>query len=199
MSYKKYIESLNAMNQLAITSSKDELSRYAKSDIFWAERKQSMLSVRTVHKGEVYQFEFGKNFMPEMSYEHRGLVIGVADKLLYVLPICSFRPDNKEHARAFHPISNLNMRSNFYLLKSEEYQFLKHDSVLKLNDLKTVSTKRILYMHGAVDNQSEEYLRIERMAFRKCFPQYSYAYDKMREENNLLYKELEQYRNCAKT
>lgn len=43
-------------------------------------------------KGEIYQFEFGKNYKPEMSYEHRGLVIGVKQKLLYVLPIFSYDP-----------------------------------------------------------------------------------------------------------
>ena len=28
-----------------------------------------------VGNDEIYQFEFGKNFVPEMSYEHRGLIL----------------------------------------------------------------------------------------------------------------------------
>ena len=66
----------------------DEIQRFSKSDERWAVNKErKSFQMRTVKKGEIYQFEFGKNFVPEMSYEHRGLVIGVNKKLLYVLPI----------------------------------------------------------------------------------------------------------------
>ena len=36
-----------------------------------------MLSPKDCKKGEIYQIKFDKNYQPEMSYEHRGLVIGV--------------------------------------------------------------------------------------------------------------------------
>ena len=50
-----------------------------------------------------------------MSYEHRGLVIGVKDKLIYVLPIFSYK--EKIHTDAFHPKTNPESISHFYLLK----------------------------------------------------------------------------------
>ena len=48
--------------------------------------------------------EFGKNYKPEMSYEHRGLVIGVKQKLLYVLPIFSYDP--AKHPDVYHLADN---------------------------------------------------------------------------------------------
>ena len=87
---------------LANTFNQDEFERFAKSDYRWADNRAKPYRHRTVKKGEVYQFEFGKNYHPEMSYEHRGLVIGVKQKLLYVLPIFSYIP--AKHISVFHPI-----------------------------------------------------------------------------------------------
>ena len=78
----------------------DELDRFSKSDYRWADNRSKPFRHRPVKKGEIYQFEFGKNFQPEMPYEHRGLVIGVKQKLLYVLPIFSYNPD--KHPDVYH-------------------------------------------------------------------------------------------------
>lgn len=77
-----------------------------------------------------------------MSYEHRGLVIGVNKRLLYVLPIFSYDP--KKHSDVYHPQDNPKSKSDLYLLKSSDYSFIQHDSVLKLNDIRTMSINRIL-------------------------------------------------------
>lgn len=52
-----------------------------------------------------------------------------------------------EHQKpnVYHPIDNPNSRSDLYLLKNSECPFIQHDSVLKLNDLRTLSVNRILY------------------------------------------------------
>lgn len=192
MALSNYIRSITEMNNLtASISNSDEIIRYSKSDIFWATKKKIPLSSRTVLKGDVYQFEFGKNFLPEMSYEHRGLVIGVAGKLLYVLPICSYNATIPEHVSAYHPIDNINPRSNFYLLKDTEFPFLKHDSVLKLNDLKTLSVNRIMFQQGNISIKSQTYTEIERMAFGKCFPIFSFEFDRMKNEISKLTEEVD--------
>ena len=118
------------------TLGSDEINRFAKSDYRWADNKRKDFQTRKVRKGEIYQFEFGKNFIPEMSYEHRGLVIGVNKKLLYVLPIFSYNP--QKHQDVYHPIDNNKSKSDLYLLKSSDYLFIQHDSVLKLNDIRTL-------------------------------------------------------------
>ena len=86
---QEYLKAQNKTNKIIVGNSvtPDELDRFSKSDFRWADTRKKSFQHKSVKKGEIYQFEFGKNFIPEMSYEHRGLVIGVKQKLLYVLPI----------------------------------------------------------------------------------------------------------------
>lgn len=151
-----------------------ESSRIGKSDLLWANRKlQPLNRSRHIRQGDVLQFDFGKNLDPEMSYEHRGLVIGTANQLLYVLPIFSYR--HNKHAKDVYD-KELRPKGNLYLLRDADYAFIKHDSVLKLNDMRTVSTKRILFPHenGHVDIESEVYKEILFLVFSKYFPRYAY-------------------------
>ena len=155
---------------------KDELNRFSKADFRWADNKSKQLKRRTIKKGEVYQFEFGKNYLPEMSYEHRGLVIGQKQKLLYVLPICSYNP--VKHLDVYHPTDNPESTSNYFLLKSNEFDFIDHDSILKLNDIRTVSINRILYnQNGRIDPSSDIYKQIEEMVIHKSFTEFYYNYN----------------------
>ena len=50
--------------------SDDEAARIGKSDYCWADGKVKKYYSRTISKGDIYQFDFGKNLDPEMSYEH---------------------------------------------------------------------------------------------------------------------------------
>ena len=191
----KYIKSISALNDLTLSiKNQGEIDRYAESDIFWAASRKRSTQNRRILKGEIYQFEFGKNYIPEMSYEHRGLVIGSSGKqLLYVLPICSYNPQNSEHLNAIHPIDNPGSTSNFFLLKGSDYPFLTHDSVLKLNDLRSVSVSRIKYKQndGYIDPSSDTYKAIEYFAFSKHFPSYSYQYNQLKRQNSQLQEKLD--------
>ena len=91
---KEYLKAQSKTNEIIVGNmiGSDELDRFSKSDFRWADNRKKPFRQRAVKKGEIYQFEFGKNYIPEMSYEHRGLVIGVKQKLLYVLPIFSYDP-----------------------------------------------------------------------------------------------------------
>lgn len=180
---KHYLKSQNKINTLIINNilNNDEMERVSTSDIRWANNKSKQLSQSKIKKGEIYQFDFGKNYSPEMSYEHRGLVIGVKKYLLYVLPIYSYDP--QKHLNVFHPKDYPNNISDLYLLKQSEFSFLAHNSVLKLNDLRTVSINRILYKHtGKINIASDTYKEVEKMAFQRYFPEYAFRFDKMIEE-----------------
>lgn len=110
-----------------------------------------------------------------MSYEHRGLVIGVKQKLLYVLPIFSY--DSLKHPDIYHPLDYPKSKSNLFLLKRNEFSFISHDSVLKLNDIRTVSVNRILYQHkGRIVPSSDTYKQIEALTLQKYFPSFYYDY-----------------------
>ena len=108
---KDYLKAQNKTNELIVTNAinSDELDRFSKSDYRWAENRSKPFSHRTVKIGEIYQFEFGKNYSPEMSYEHRGLVIGIHQRLLYVLPISSYDP--VKHTDVYHPVDFPNSTS----------------------------------------------------------------------------------------
>lgn len=191
---KEYLRAQSKTDEtiLANSFSTDELGRFSKSDYRWADNRSKQFRHRTVKKGEIYQFEFGKNFIPEMSYEHRGLVIGVKQHLLYVLPIFSYNPT--KHTDVYHPVDYPTSKSDIYLLKSSEFSFISHDSVLKLNDIRTVSVNRILYQqHGMISPSSDTYKQIEKLALQKYFP--SFAYDFTQMEQNISDLEKKQKEN----
>ena len=182
---------LNEIAKLRHSLISNDIDRTVESDIFWATKRNKGFVNRKIYVGEIYQFEFGKNFIPEMSYEHRGLVIGVAKRLLYVLPIHSFDSNNAGHLKAYGYNGNTNKKSKLYFLNKKDHTFLAHDSVLKLDDLRTVSIKRIKYKHkGKLDKNSGTYKEILKIVFGNCFPEYSYEYDRLAEENQKLKLEI---------
>lgn len=126
-----------------------------------------------------------------MSYEHRGLVIGSKQKLLYVLPIFSYDP--LKHPDVYHPVDYPDSKSNLFLLKSSEFSFISHDSVLKLNDLRTASVNRILYQqNGRIVPTSATYKQIESLTLQKYFPGFYYDYKPNLQTVEALTKQLEE-------
>lgn len=167
---KEYLKAQNKTNEIIVGNAvnSDELNRLSKSDLRWADNRKKAFQHRSVKKREIYQFEFGKNYIPEMSYGHRRLVIGVKQKLLYVLPIFSYEPH--KHADIYHPVDFPTSKSDMFLLKSSEFSFISHDSILKLNDIRTVNINRILYQQsGRIDPSSDTYEQIESLTLRKYF------------------------------
>ena len=211
----EYIKSQKETNDAIINNkiNPDELERFSKSDFRWVTNKGKSYQTRTIKKGEIYQFEFGKNYMPEMSYEHRGLVIGVKNKLLYILPIYSY--DAKKHSNVYHPVDFPSSKSDLYLLKNSEFSWISHNSVLKLNDIRTVSINRILYQHkGArIDPTTDTYKRIETFVLKKYFAEFYHDFEaksktieslnednmKLQEKIALLEKEKSQLQAVIKT
>lgn len=195
----EYLKAQNKTNNAVIANafSSDELERFSKSDYRWADNRSKPFRHKTVKKGEIYQFEFGKNFQPKMSYEHRGLVIGVKQKLLYVLPIFSYNP--VKHSDVYHPVDSPTSKSDMYLLKSSEFSFISHDSVLKLNDIRTVSVNRILYQqNGVIPPSSDTYKNIEQLALQKYFPSFLYDYRQMEQKASELETALKENEKSLK-
>ena len=187
----EYLKTQNKTNEIIIANNftSNELDRFSASDFRWADNRTKQFRHRQVKKGEIYQFEFGKNYKPEMSYEHRGLVIGIKQKLLYVLPIFSYDP--AKHPDVYHPTDNPTSKSDMFLLKSGEFSFINHDSVLKLNDIRTVSINRILYQqNGIISPGSDTYKQIEQFVLQKYFPSFYYDYNQLQQKAVLLEEQL---------
>lgn len=182
---KDYIRSIHETSKLIIKDVIDETEteRFSKSDTRWARwRTRDFNRKRIFRRGAVYQIEFGKKFVPEMSYEHRGLVIGMNKHLLYVLPIFTYRPEKAKDI--YHPGNN--PKGNLYLLRAADHSFIKHDSLLKLNDLRTISTKRVIYdqNNGFIDIESEEYRTIIELVADKYFPTLMHELKSFRNSSN---------------
>lgn len=78
-----------------------------------------------------------------------------------------------------------------FLLKASEFSFINHDSVLKLNDIRTVSINRILYQqNGMIDPVSNTYKQIEQLVLQKYFPSFYYDYNHFQQKAFLLEKQL---------
>lgn len=188
----EYPKAQNKANKAIISGifSSDELDRFSKSDYRWVNNRTAPFRHRAVKKGEIYQFEFGKNFIPEISYEHRGLVLGVKQKLLYVLPIFSYDPH--KYPDVYHPINYPNSKNDLYLLINSEFSFINHDSVLKLNDIRTVSVNRILYQQsGRIPPSSDTYKQIEKLVIQKYFPSFYHDFVQNNQDITSLNKQLE--------
>jgi hypothetical protein len=149
----EYLKAQKKTNEIILANNftSSELDRFSASDFRWADNRTKQFRHRAVRKGEIYQFEFGKNYKPEMSYEHRGLVIGVKQKLCYVLPIFSYNP--AKHLDVYHPTDNPASKSDLFLLKSDEFSFIAHDS--------------------------DTYKQIERLTFQKYFPSLYYDFNQL--------------------
>lgn len=192
---KKIAGFLSKTNEAIVgnTFSADELGRFSKPDFRWADNRGKPFRQTSVKKGEIYQFEFGKNYVPEMSYEHRGLVIGVKKKLLYVLPIFSYDPH--KHPDVYHPTDHPDSKSDIFLLKSSEFSFILHDSILKLNDIRTVSIYHILYkQNGRIAPDSDTYRQIEILTLRKYFPGFYHDYKQNFQTVEILNEQLKKCR-----
>lgn len=179
----EYIKAQAKTNDTIISNhfSSDELTRFSKSDYRWAANRTKPFKSLKIKKGEIYQFDFGKNYPPEMSYEHRGLVIGVKQRLLYVLPIFTYLPS--KHPNVYHPIDSPNSKSDYFLLKSCDYPFITHDSVLKLNDIRTISVNRLLYQHtGTISPSSDTYKIIENLVQHKYFPDLMFQLNQLKQD-----------------
>ena len=190
--YKKYLSAINELINVALKlNGNDEVRRIAIADERLARDRFVSRVMNKFRKGEIYQFEFGRNYFPEMSFEHRGLIIGVKGKLLYVLPICSYNLNEESHRNAYHPTDHPDKKEDFYLLKSSEFPFIKHDSVIKLSDLRTVSVNRKLYKHqGGFDITSDIYKEIESLVLQKYFHKFYYDYSELQKEFDILQNEL---------
>lgn len=202
----EYLISQQQTNELLIKKQlhTDEIKRFSISDERWAKHvtNRNQSSKRTIKKGEIYQFEFGKNYCPEMSYEHRGLIIGVKNQMLYVLPIFSY--DAGKHKKdCYDPVSN--PTGIYYLLEKSSFNFLSHDSVLKLSDIRSVSKKRILYQQtdssttphqfAKIDPSSDTYKTITNLVFQKYFYEYYNELEESKKQIELLKQELNKLKN----
>ena len=166
-----YLSAINKINTLIInnTISIKELRKISESIIGWARFKQHNASTMNPKIGEIYMLDFGINYDKEMSYIHRGLVIGVKGQLIHVLPIFSY---NSDIHSGFLYNDGSNKTGNLYFLSPDDYPFIQHDSVVRMDIICTLSVARIKKKFSyRFDIHSDKYKTITQQVFINYFPE----------------------------
>lgn len=96
-----------------------------------------------------------------MSYKHLGILYKTDNKHVYAFPITTFNSNNLQIANAYHPISNTNGNKMYIRINAIDYSFLQHDSVIKTNELKMLSKKRILSKCGSIISNTDLKIQLQ--------------------------------------
>ena len=140
--------------------------------------------------GDVWWIDYGDNLKPELSFRHMGIIIAKKGKSFLAIPITTKRDDNPMHVDAFHPVLNVSGKRNYYLLKEEDFSFLKHDSVAKCCELKTVSVKRLYSFVYHFNQRDAFFLDLIDTIHKNFFSTYDYQINTYMKENSKLKMQL---------
>ncbi|MDE8208759.1 hypothetical protein PT115_04715 [Erysipelothrix rhusiopathiae] len=106
--------------------------------------------------------EFGQAFINEAGYQHFGLVMGIFNYKLFVVPMTS----NYEIIRQARNINLFGKRHLYYIGKIPG---LNKSSVLFLNDCKYVNSARIISIYGHIDPSSAMFKEIRNLIIKETF------------------------------
>lgn len=143
-------------------------------------RKRDVQFVKNRNIGDVFFYSFGLNPLPSISYRHMGIIVAKTKKYLYVIPITTY--NESIHAKAYHPSLSNPINSEFYLMKTSEFNFLSNDSVAKVKDLRCVTPLNEQERVGSVDVNSVFFKNIKNSLFETILGDYSFEYKKMKEK-----------------
>lgn len=188
--YCGYIQTINGEKEI-------EVKKIADSDLQWINKRNSNFPFpKTYNIGDVVYIEFGKNITPEISYLHMGIVLYRKGKYLYVVPITTKNMNNKGHINAYHAVDkSKNYDKCFILMKKNEFGFLDHDSVVKANDLRSISIKRATVIKGTIKENTTFFNTIIEMTLRNILPDVHFELNELRKNILLKESELQELKN----
>ena len=119
----------------------NELALFINSVNDWIKNK-TQSSTRQVKVGDIIEIECGLNYSGEISYRHWCIVIESMDKTVLCVPTTSRKEyidksSEKENGIWYYKLVGINEGFN-------------HDCVLMLNNIKSVSKKRLKTQHGNI-------------------------------------------------
>lgn len=165
----------------------NEVALFVNSMNHWITNKKFSIN-RKYKAGTVVEYECGLNYQDELSYRHTGLVIEEFDKKIVVIPSSS--------TQSLIDKSSEKEDGLWYYVLVGKNEGFNHDCVLLLNDMKTVSKKRIIGSFGNItkseygkilfDNIKKELMR---HYFSKKFLEKENMIKDLVEENNRINNE----------
>ncbi len=121
----------------------NEVALFVNSMNHWITNKKYSAN-KKYRPGTVIEYECGLNYQDELSYRHTGLVIEEFDKKVVVIPSSSTQSLIDKSSEKEDGLW-------YYVLVGKKEGF-NHDCVLLLNDMKTISKKRII---GSFENMTK--------------------------------------------
>lgn len=109
--------------------------RYQSSDEFGLE----------IRAGDICYIDFGQAYLNETGYQHFGLIVGVYRRKLLVIPMTS---NEDQYRKAYDPVHN--PKGKKHLMRLGKAGEMNRDSVLFLNDMKFLSSARVIDIKGHI-------------------------------------------------
>ena len=190
--FKSLREIADFWEHLIVTGNSNSAEKSMRSLLqVWRERHIGFNYRVKPKAGDFYWIEYGNNLDPEMSYEHIGLIIKVKNNLLHTIPITTPKNTNKFHQNAFHSMDNPSGNTLFLKLNKVDFPFLKHDSVAKVSEIKSVSKKRLRQKLYHMDISNPLIKEIVDFAHKNLFDDHDYLMNALKRDNSLLKIKLE--------
>lgn len=162
----------------------NEVALFVNSMNHWITNKKYSAN-KKYRPGTVIEYECGLNYQDELSYRHTGLVIEEFDKKVVVIPSSS--------TQSLIDKSNEKEDGLWYYVLVGKKEGFNHNCVLLLNDMKTISKKRII---GSFINMTKnesgakifDYVKLELMShyFPKQLLEKENIINDLSEENKML-------------
>lgn len=200
MEYKRLIIALSNFSKFFSTTQKYDtknINQINNAITKWTNSHKN-IKKNNYKAGDIYKVEFGLAYEPEMGFEHRAVILGKSNSLYYVVPITTYNVNNPLYSNVYHSIDNPNGDKKYYLIKQSEYpQFLDHDSIIKCNDIKTVSYKRFLGQKmGYIKGKNFENLLT--IVYQNIFPTIDYQTKQRIQTLKSKIQELEEEKQLSK-
>ena len=110
----------------------------------------------TVKEGDICYMDFGQAYLNEMGFQHFGLVMSLCRRKALVVPMTS-NPVQYKHA--YDPVEN--PRGRKHLMRIGQIEGLNKPSVLFLNDMKFVTTARVIDVKAHISTESALFAQIQ--------------------------------------
>lgn len=124
----------------------NEVALFINSLNHWVTHKK-YCATKKYKSGNIIEYECGLNYSDELSYRHTGLVLEVFDRKIVVIPSSSTQSlidKSREKPSGLW----------YYFLVGKNVGF-DHDCVLILNEMKTISKKRVIGSFGNITQNAD--------------------------------------------
>jgi hypothetical protein len=177
-----YIALISQMGNKIQDMSQHELGLYVKSlDTWLNKRNKNNKCDEDVKIGDIFMIDWNINYKPELSYFHPGLIIGLSNEMVLVIPTSS---KEKTIDQAYHPI--INSTGDWFNRKVDKSDGFDEECVLLLDNLKSISKTRLLNKVGQLtcDLKTNDvlYQEIKNTLIENLFPHEFNMYIDMKNE-----------------